>query len=180
MKSSAVLSALALAAAAAILVVAFDLASRPLAGRAPGAVQPTVDAIRALGLRCDDGVPDNVPSGLSQWHCRGSLDGTEEVAVLIDGNDAGVTSIDVVTPTDDVVTARAIVERVATATPPLVRIGGLVAHLRQSLGPWDGRQTSLPLGQLQISALCQPPSQLGDGECIILFGGLDPLQPIVP
>lgn len=161
-------------------MLALQLATRGLVPRPPGAVEPTIDAIVALGLTCGGGLHDNVPSGLSQWHCNGSIDGMAGVGILVGGNDAGVSDIDVVTETDDVATSRAIAGRVVRSTPPLTSIDGLAIRLDDVLRAWDGRQLVAELDPLRISAACVPPSEFGDGQCMIHFVGPDALKPMLP
>src|SRR5207344_1807642 len=77
-----------------ILILALAAGCDGLSTR-PATVQPTLDAIESLGMRCGDGVRDNVPSGLSQWSCTGSLDGASST-LLVDGNAEGVAGITLV------------------------------------------------------------------------------------
>src|SRR5215212_11417001 len=95
---------------AARRLVSFAMAGVLLCGcspvsRAPAAVRPTLEAVEHLGLRCGDGEPDNVPSGLFQWHCGPAADPGSK-AILVGGNDSGVSDIVVVSPTNDLNAAR--------------------------------------------------------------------------
>jgi hypothetical protein len=155
------------------------LASCALPGTTPGPVRPTLDAITALGLECDSGVPDNVPSGLSQWHCRGTVDGISDFIILVGGSEAGVAQIDVVSPTDDPAIARAALARVVVATPPISGVSGLATDIDGALQDWDGAQMFLQIRGLNIAAQCQPPSKFGAGQCLITFVGPDPIKPML-
>ncbi len=154
------------------------MAHRVLTG-GPEAVRPTLDAIAALGLQCGSGIPDNVPSGLFQWHCHGSIESTTDVIILVGGNEAGVSALDISTPTDDFASARAVLGPVAARVPPLSGLDGLPAALHEAFRSLSGRQTSIELLGLRVSAWCIPPSEFGDGRCTISFVGPDPLRPML-
>jgi len=161
-----------------VITVGILLGNPLLPARGPGAVQATLGGAMSLGVACDSGEKDNVPSGLYQWHCRG----TDRVAgfdVLVDGNDAGVAEIDVITPTDDTDVARAAIARVFEAVPPLTSVDGLATYLDQALEGWDGTQLFLGTDGLRIAAECLGPSQFGDGQCLVLFRGPDPIKPML-
>jgi hypothetical protein len=147
------------------------------ASRAPAVVRPTLEAVERLGLPCGDGEPDNVPSGLFQWHC-GPVSDLGSRAILVGGNDAGVSDIDVVSPTNDLAAAREWFVQVIGAVPPLSGVGGLGSALDAALGTWAGQQKSVEFGGVYVTASCVPPSQFGQGDCTATFVGRDPLKPM--
>jgi hypothetical protein len=146
--------------------------------RAPGAVRPTLEAVERLGLSCGDGERDNVPSGLFQWHC-GPVSDPGSRAILIGGNDAGVSDIDVVSPRNDLIAARQWFVLVVGVVPPLSGVEGLGAALDAPLATWTGQQQFVEFGGVRVAVDCIPPSQFGEGDCTATFVGPDPLKPII-
>lgn len=117
---------------------------------APPAVRDTLSGIHALGLTCDAGEEDNVPSGLTQWPCRGAIDGVDS-SVLVDGNDEGVNGISLVTggpPDPDA--ARVTFSRLVTSVPPL----DSAPALPTALDDWDGDRRVTIIGGVRVSAEC--------------------------
>lgn len=100
----------------AVTISACALVSGP---STPDLVRPTLEGWRSIGLSCTGPTKDNVPSGLVQWSCRGTL-GDVELSGVFDGDDQGLFSLQVVvpaaTPPD---AASAAFARLVDATPPL-------------------------------------------------------------
>jgi hypothetical protein len=65
----------------------------------PAAMSPTVDSWRAAGLSCDGPFEGNVPSGLLQWTCHGTLAGVE-IWADVEGDDKGVFDAQAQVPAD--------------------------------------------------------------------------------
>lgn len=104
---------------AGTLVLALVLAGCSATAQAPALVRPTLVAVEGMGFRCDDGIPDNVPSGLVQWTCPGTVEGTR-ASVLVEGNADGVASVMlVVDGRPDPAIARRGWAQLAGAVPPL-------------------------------------------------------------
>jgi len=150
-----------------------------LPGKGPGAGQPTIDAAKSLGLQCDSGEKDNVPSGLYQWHCRGT-EAHPALTMLVSGNDEGVAEIDVITPTGDTDRLRIAIGAVARTVPPMSSLDGLATELDRQLVDWDGAQTIVGSRGLRVSLLCDEPSQFGEGQCMAFVVGPDPIKPMLP
>ena len=163
---------------ASIAMTALLLCGCGGASRAPVAVRPTLEAVERLGLGCGDGELDNVPSGLFQWHC-GAVSDPGSRAILVGGNDVGISDIDVVSPTNDLMDARQWFVRVVGAVPPLSGVEGLGSALDAALASWNGQQQFVEFGGVHVAADCVPPSQFGPGYCIATFVGPDPLKPMV-
>jgi hypothetical protein len=136
-------------AVAGILVVALA-AGCSLRETAPGAVQPTLAAIEALGLRCGDGVKDNVPSGLFQWSCSGAIEGVGS-ALLVDGYQEGVAGLTLfVDDPSDPGVARTQFGRFVEAIPSLTR----AAVLKDTLASWKGGPQTWTVGAFRLTASC--------------------------
>jgi hypothetical protein len=116
----------------------------------PDAVLTTLAAIEALGLRCGAGLRDNVPSGLFQWSCDGSIEGVHSV-LLVDGSHEGVAGISLFVddPTDPEV-ARSQFGRLVDSVPPLTT----APVLKDVLAGWTGRQQARTVLGVRISAQC--------------------------
>jgi hypothetical protein len=153
-------------AAIALLAV---LAGCAGARSAPPAVQATLVGIDTLGFRCGEGIPDNVPSGLVQWHCQGSVDGFGST-VLVDGNEEGVAGITmVIDESIDPGVARAGFGRLVDAVPPLNTAPVLV----DTLTGWNGEQQRNVIGGVRVSAECDAT------QCIVdVVSADDPLRPL--
>jgi len=136
---------------------------------APGTVQPTLAGIDALGFRCGEGQPDNVPSGLFQWICPGSVEG-RDATVLVEGNADGVAGITlVINQSIDADVARRGFHRLVESVPPLNRAPVLI----DTLAGWSGRQQSIVLGGVRVSAECH------DTQCIVMVvNAQDVLRPL--
>jgi len=109
----------------------------------PAAVAPTLDGWRGLGLSCSRPTEDNVPSGLLQWVCRGSLRAAAFTAVL-DGDDKGVFDITAQVPagTSRETAVAAFVDLV-DATTAVAAVRGAVRSWAEA---WDGSQESAEFG----------------------------------
>jgi hypothetical protein len=125
------------------------LAACDAAMSAPPAIQPTLSALRTLGFVCDAGIKDNVPSGLYQWHCRGTEDGVD-TTVLVDGKAAGVAEIDDDHASIDPAVAVRGFGRLVASVPPLRGATRLVA----TLDHWTGEQQSQTVDGVRVTALC--------------------------
>jgi hypothetical protein len=122
-----------------------------LQSAAPAVVGQSLTAIEALGLRCGDGIKDNVPSGLFQWSCRGMMAGAP-TTVLVDGNDKGVTAIALVTDgSTDATLAAAQFGRLVDAVPPM----RTAPILKDTVAGWTGAQQVRTIGGVRISASCE-------------------------
>jgi hypothetical protein len=155
-------------AVAGILVIALAAACSPRE-TAPGAVQATLAAIETLGLRCGDGLKDNVPSGLFQWSCSGAIEGVHST-LLVDGNQEGVAGLTLLVddPSDPRV-ARSQFGRLVDAVPPLTN----APVLKDTLASWTGRQQAWTVGGVRISALCDAT------HCIVtVLSARDALRPL--
>ena len=132
------------------------------------AVNPTIFKLRDLGYSCGDGIKDNVPSGLYQWHCDRSPD-RSDLTELVDGNDRGVAEIDLAFPSNDPDAAKKTYESVIADVPPLVSAKGL----HGVLDSWFGEQTSEDVQGIRVAAECQ------DSWCTIwITSTTSPLDPI--
>ena len=135
----------------------------------PGPVVATVAAIEQLGLDCGYAVKDNVPSGLFQWSCAGTID-DDKVTILVDGNDEGVNAINLVLsqPTD-VGRTRRLFERLVDTVPPL----NTAPVLKTLVADWDGTQVSRTLGGIRAAASCD------EFQCgVLVMPADDPLRPL--
>jgi len=104
----------------------------------PAAVAPSLDGWRGLGLSCTGPTEDNVPSGLLQWSCHGTLNGADLSATL-DGDAEGVFGIRATLPagTDKEAIAGAFGDLV-DATPALSSADG---QIRPWLEAHDGPES---------------------------------------
>lgn len=145
------------------------LAVLGVGGCTPTAIEPTLADVRALGFACGDGVRDNVPSGLSQWHCSGRI-ATKEAAIAVNGSEAGVTEIDLVINSPDPELMRSAFMRVATDVTPL-KVG---PALRDALAGWSGQQRTTVVGSARVASECDTT------QCIVevtsMDGSLRPLR----
>ena len=109
----------------------------------PANVEPTLSALRHLGLRCGVGHPDNVPSGLLQWSCDG-LDRGVAVQVLVDGDDKGVFDVMALVPRSaGPATARDVFVDIVDGAPAFDAIR---AGARRWLTEWSGAADDLTVG----------------------------------
>jgi hypothetical protein len=115
----------------------------------PGSVRPTLEAWRAIGLTCDDPVEDNVPSGLVQWGCRGTVDGVE-LSGTLDGDDRGVFGLQFVVPaTTPADTAEVTFAHLVDATPSL---DGHESEIVAFISGWPGLNTIGSFGDATVRA----------------------------
>lgn len=134
----------------------------------PGAVEPTLTALERHGFDCDSGEKDMVPSGLFQWHCRGS-DGGVETTVLVNGNDAGVAEIDDVYESTNPVIAIDGFRRLVANVPPLTA----APDLANAIADWTGAQQSVVVRGVRVSAECDVT------QCLIFVSNAEsPIQPL--
>ena len=135
----------------------------------PAAVQPTLTAIETLGLRCGDGVKDNVPSGLFQWSCSGAMEAVK-ATVLVDGNAEGVAGFTLFfQDLSDPAIARDRFGKLVDAVPPL----STAPVLKDSVAGWAGGQQDWTVGGVHISAQCDAT------QCVVtVFPSRDPLRPL--
>jgi hypothetical protein len=152
--------------------------------RAPSAVEPTLVAVEALGMVCGEGNPDNVPSGLVEWHC-GATKGGEAAAhlilgVTVDGNSNGVARVWLAMDDDRMITdgvgtypgpdrLRAALALVVDRVPPLT----VAPALKDALRDWTGEEIATEIGNARIRAWC-----LLGGACSIEIGPVG--NPTVP
>jgi hypothetical protein len=136
---------------------------------APARVRPTLDAIGGLAFACGVGIRDNVPSGLSQWTCEGTIDGAG-ATILVDGKEEGVTGITLdILSSHDTSAAHGGFRRIVVAVPPLSSVPALL----HALDDWDGQQRRIIVGAIALSAVCDVT------QCIVgLANADDPLRPI--
>ena len=129
----------------------------------PESVRPTIAGIVGLGYRCGDGIKDNVPSGLFQWHCDGAVNGTPSV-VLVDGNAEGVAGVTLdVEPTNDPELARVGFARLVAAVTPLKAAPALA----DTLIGWTGGQQWKIVGAVRVYAGCE------STRCIVMVTPVD-------
>jgi hypothetical protein len=137
----------------------------------PAAVQPTLDALESLGYTCGGGTADNVPSGLKQWRCLGSDNGSEG-GISVEGNDGGVAAITlaVVWPVSpDPNAAREAYRRLVTTVPPFETAPALA----DALANWTGEQMASTIGGAQVIAECR------QDQCIIIVNSAQsPIEPL--
>jgi hypothetical protein len=138
-------------------------------GTTPAAVQPTLAAIETLGFRCGNGVRDNVPSGLFQWSCSGSMEAARST-VLVDGNDAGIEGITLfVDDPSHPGVARSGFGRLVDAVPPL----SSAQVLKDTVAGWTGGQQAWTIGGVHIAAQCDAT------QCVVtVLPSRDPLRPL--
>ena len=155
--------------ATAIGLAAVALAACSSAVATPGSVQPTLAAVGGLGYRCGAGVKDNVPSGLYQWSCGGTVGGAT-TTILVDGNEAGVAQVTLVVD-DPRHPAAAIAEfgRLVDAAPPL----DAAPVLKQAVAGWAGDPQAWTMGGVRVSGQCDATQCL-----LIVVGTGDPLEPL--
>lgn len=150
-----------------LLLVAGSLAGCVGAG-APATVQATLDGVAALGYRCEAGIPDNVPSGLTQWRCSGTVSGSR-ATIDVDGNDAGVDGFTLAINGTDPAISRTEFRRFVTAVSPLSAQPGLAA----ALDSWTGAQDPTSVGGVRVNGECDPT------QCVIFIRSVDgPNQPL--
>ena len=135
---------------AGVGMLAVTVAGCAIGSATPDAVRPTVAAIETIGYRCGDGVKDNVPSGLFQWSCTGTVDGVPST-ILVDGNAEGVAGVTlfVEDPRDPGATARQFAHLVE-GVPPL----NTAPVLKDTVADWAGAQQAWTVGGIRISAQC--------------------------
>lgn len=159
------LAVLSLMRRASLLLFASLLAG---CNAAPSGIRPTLDDVEALGFLCDVGIPDNVPSGLTQWHCRGTVRG-HEVSVLVDGKDTGVAGFSLGIDSTDPAIARDEFRRLATGVAPLTA----QPNLAGVLDAWSGAQDPKVVGGARVNGLCDAT------QCIVFIGSVDgPTNPL--
>lgn len=151
-----------------ILILALAVGCSPRA-TTPDSVTATLAAVGGLGLRCGEGVEDNVPSGLVQWSCRGAIDGVD-ASVLIDGSRDGVVGLTlVVEGSADPDVARSRFGRIVDSVPPLT--GAPV--LKDALAEWAGPQRISTIGGVRVVAECD------STQCVVgVAPEVDALQPL--
>jgi len=134
---------------------------------APEAVRPALRDVEALGYRCEAGEPDNVPSGLFQWRCPGTVDNAPAVVQVI-GNDDGVVEVVLSINSVEPKVAREEFRRLADAVTPLSGQPGLSA----ALDAWTGAQAPTRIGDVRVNAECDVT------QCIVYMAFADyPPQP---
>lgn len=133
------------------------------------AVQPTLAAVESLGLRCGEGVEDNVPSGLVQWTCGGAMQGMPST-VLVDGSQEGVVGITLfVAGSNDPGAARIQFAHLIDAVPPL----STAPVLKDTLTGWTGHRQASTIGGVRVAAECDPT------QCVITVATeRDALRPL--
>ena len=157
-----------IALAARTVVLAALVAGCVGVSTAPVAVQPTLAAIAQLGYGCDGGIPDNVPSGLYEWHCERSADGPP-TTVLMEGNHEGVASVTLVTDdSTDFEAARAEFARLVSQVPPM----SIAPVLGKTLTGWRGEQLRTVIGGVRVFAECAT-------QCVVIVSGAaNPTRPM--
>jgi len=134
---------------------------------APAAVRATLREVEALGYHCDSGVADNVPSGLTQWKCLGTVDGVAAI-VDVEGSDAGVVGLTLDVQSVDPDISRAEFRRIASRVPPLTD----EPDLATGLDTWTGPQHPSRIGRVGVNGLCDAT------QCIVFVRFVEaPAQP---
>jgi len=135
---------------------------------APAAVQATLEQLNALGYACGPGVADNVPSGLTQWRCPGTVAGNPAV-VDVDGNDNGVAGVTIAINSIDPATSRNEFRRLATALSPLTA----QPDLGSALDNWTGAQDPKFVGGARVNGECYAT------QCLVFITSVDgPTEPL--
>jgi hypothetical protein len=138
------------------------------AGCTPAAVQPTLTEVRSLGYACGDGVRDNEPSGLYQWHCTGMVEGNLAV-IDVDGNANGVAGFMLSINAADPGIIRSEFRRVVTSVSPLMA----EPDLASALDTWTGTQDPRLVGAARVDGECDAT------QCNIDISSIDgPIQPL--
>ena len=138
------------------------------AGHGPAAVQPALMALGQLGYACDDGVKDNVPSGLSQWHCN-RTGVVPPTSVLVNGNDRGIAEFNIVVDDADPARVRQAFAEILATVPPL----STAPWLADSLEGWNGPQASRDLNGVRVTGLCDAT------QCIVfVVTASSPIEPL--
>jgi hypothetical protein len=132
-----------------ILVLGLVAAACGTPSDVPAAVRPTLDALNGAGLACDEGQPDNVPSGQTGWHCEVTRDGVR-VIVELTGSDAGVQDITISTRADDPAVLASRFADLICRTPPFSGIPGIA----DALDGWTGAATRLPAANPIVDVDC--------------------------
>jgi hypothetical protein len=131
-------------------------------------VQPALIALGQLGYSCDDGVKDNVPSGLSQWHCN-RTGVVPPTSVLVNGNDRGIAEFNIVVDDTDPAHVRQAFAEILAAVPPL----STSPWLADGLDGWSGPQASRELNGVGVTGLCDAT------QCIVFVGNASsPVEPL--
>jgi hypothetical protein len=139
-----------------------------LGGCTPAAIQPTLADVRSLGFACGDGARDNVPSGLYQWHCSGTV-AAKDGTILVNGNDGGVAEIDLAINSADPAVMRSEFRRVAIEVMPL----RLAPALADALVVWSGPLRATVIRSARIASECDAT------QCIVEVTSIDgPLRPL--
>jgi hypothetical protein len=139
-----------------------------VAGCAPSALQPALTGVRSLGYACGDGVKDNVPSGLYQWHCSGMVEGNLAV-INVDGNANGVAGFTLSINSVDLALMRAEFLSLVTSVSPLTAEPDLAA----ALDTWTGTQDPKVFGAARVNGECDAT------QCVVYITSVDgPLQPL--
>lgn len=134
---------------------------------APVAVRATLEQIEALGYDCGAGVADNVPSGLFEWKCSGSVAGNR-ASVDVEGNEDGVAGLTLDVNSIDPAISRSEFRRLVTAVSLLIAHPGLSG----ALDTWTGAQDPRSVDGARVNALCDAT------QCIVFIGFVDaPIQP---
>src|SRR6187549_3751869 len=116
---------------------------------APTAVRPTLDEVEALGYDCGEGVADNVPSGLFQWKCSGTVAGHRSI-VDVEGDDDGVAGLTLDINSTDPTITRAEFQRLATSVSLVSAEPALVG----ALDAWSGVQNPVRIGDARVNGEC--------------------------
>jgi len=134
---------------------------------APAAVRATLDEVEALRYDCGEGLADNVPSGLFQWKCSGTVAGHRAI-VDVEGNDDGVVGLTLDISSVDPTFTRAEFQRLANSVSLLRAEPGLVG----ALDTWSGVQNPVRVGAARVNGECDAT------QCIVFIGFRDgPVQP---
>ena len=134
---------------------------------APAAIRTTLGEVGALGFECDAGIADNVPSGLTQWRCSGTVSGKGAV-VDVDGNDSGVTGLTLAINSADPAISRAEFRRLATSVSLLKADVGMAS----ALDTWTGAQDPTFVGGAHFNGECDAT------QCLVFVSFADvPTQP---
>lgn len=139
-----------------------------IASTAPAAVRATLEQVEALGYDCGAGVADNVPSGLTQWRCPGTVAGHTAV-VDVDGNDNGVAGITLAINSTDPAISRTEFRRLTTAVSPLTD----QPDLANALDSWTGAQDPKVVGGAEVNGECDAT------QCLVFITSVDdPTKPL--
>jgi len=151
-----------------IVLAALAGACTWIGAKGPPAVLPALTSIEQLGYACDNGVKDNVPSGLYQWHCSRTVNGLQST-VLVNGNDRGIAEFDIDVSATDPALVRSAFSEVLAVVPPL----SSAPWLADGLAGWTGPQANRVVNGVSVTGECD------ETQCVVFVStAASPLDPL--